>query len=170
MRKIFNGLFYVLKFLLFLGAFGLSLFIMFRMYTRLEKSMTELIKIFIPYVILLIMFFINIFAKQKGVGKNLFYNLTCCIVFITIIVIGYRSIFDNNMILKIKSGYDINFHYYSDALTFINVMLYGLSFSNLFFMFSPKENNKTTIIQEKPIPEIPKESKEEPIAVQIETL
>ena len=38
MKRIFNGLFYGLKFLLLIGAFGLTLFILIRMNIRLANS------------------------------------------------------------------------------------------------------------------------------------
>ena len=59
MKKIFNGLFYGLKFLLLVAAFGLTLFILIRMNMRLNKDITSIISEFVPFAILLILFFVN---------------------------------------------------------------------------------------------------------------
>ena len=58
MKKIFNILFYGLKFLLFIAAFGLTLFIFVRMNMRLEKSIVSVLPELIPFVVLLILLLI----------------------------------------------------------------------------------------------------------------
>lgn len=140
MKKIFNGLFYGLKFLLLIGAFGLTLFILIRMNMRLEKDMMSILPQFIPFMVLLVLFIINMILKQVGVSKNLFYNLTCCLVFSTIIVAGCRAIFDTNMVLNVKYGYGIDFNFFDNFLPYLKIMLYGLIIANILFMFREKEN------------------------------
>ncbi len=160
MVKILNGMFYFLKFVLLLAAFGTSLYVLIAMYQRLEKDMINLIYVFIPYIVILVLFIINMFFRQTGVTKNVFYNITCCLVFFTIAFLALRSVFDVNMIYRWKNTYHINFNFYSDVLTFINVMIYGLCIANVFLMFSEssfklnkkKENNKgSTLKKEKPV-------------------
>ena len=70
MKKIINWILLVLKYILFLGAFASSFYIVLSMYRRLNKDMIESISIFIPYAILLILFFINIIFRQKSVNQN----------------------------------------------------------------------------------------------------
>ena len=168
MVKILNGMFYFLKFILLLAAFGTSLYVLIAMYQRLEKDMVNLIFVFIPYIVLLALFIINMFFRQTGVTKNVFFNITCCLVFFTIAFLALRSIFDVNMIYRWKNTYHINFNFFSDMLTFINVMIYGLCIADVFLMFSEgrfgfnkkkKENNS---LKEK------NNKKEKPIAVQID--
>ena len=132
MKKIINWILLVLKYILFLGAFASSF------YRRLNKDMIESISIFIPYAILLILFFINIIFRQKSVNQNIFYNLTCCLVFVTTIVVSIRSIYDTNMILNKIMGYNINFIYFGDYIMFMKLLMYGLSLGNILFMIHIK--------------------------------
>ena len=140
MKKIFNILFYVLKFILLIAAFGLTLFVLIRMNIRLDKGITDSLSNFIPFIILFILFIVNIILKQSSVIKNVFYNLTCCLVLSTIILVSLRSILDTNMVLNGKYGYGIDFNFFDNFLAYINIMLYGLSIANIFFMFREKED------------------------------
>lgn len=142
MKQILNGLFYFLKFLLFIAAFAITLFIMLGMYQRLGKNMMESMKVFIPYLLLIILFIINIFARQTSVTKNIFYNITCTLVFSTIILVGLRAMMDPNMVLREQLGRNINFNFFDYFIPFMKIMLYGLSISNLFFMFPFKKSEK----------------------------
>lgn len=139
MKRILNGLFFVIKWILLLSSFAITFYIILSMYDRVNKSLMEATSLFIPYVLILVLFMINIILKQKSVSKNLFYNLTCCLVFATIIVVGVRAITDKNMVLNQIMGYGINFSYFNDFLAFMKVLLYGLSIGNIFFMIHEKE-------------------------------
>ena len=147
MKKIFNILFYVLKFILLIAAFGLTLFIFVRMNIRLEKNMVTAIPHFIPFILILVAFIINLIFRQEGVTKNLFYNLTCCLVFSTIIWACCRAIFDTNMVLNEKYGYGIDFNFFDNFVPYIKIMVYGLVVANVFFMF--KERDKKGIKSKK---------------------
>ncbi len=144
MKKIINSMLLGLKYILFLGAFAISFYIVLAMYRRLNKNIIESINIFIPYGLLLILFFINIIFRQKNVNSNLFYNLTCCLTFATTIVVGLRAICDTNMILNKIMGYNINFIYFSDYIIFMKMLIYGLCISNIFFMVCIKEKKVQT--------------------------
>ena len=139
MKKILNGIFMFLKFILLILGFGLSFFIILSMYKRIDKNIIESIPIFIPFILILFLFFINIIMNQKSVNSNIFYNLTCCLVFGCILVAGLRSVLDKNMLLNSIMGYNINFSYFSDFIAFMKIMLYGLSLANIFFMIHEKE-------------------------------
>ena len=136
MKQIFNGLFYFLKFLLFIASFALTLFIIVQMYRRLGKNIMESV---------------NLFAKQESVTKNIFYNLTCTLVFTTIILVGLRAMYDSNMVLREQLGRNINFNYFDYFIPFMKIMLYGLSISNIFFMFTGKSRKKKKEIVEQVI-------------------
>lgn len=140
MKKILNNIFLVLKFPLLVFSFSLSLFITFSMYHRVDKDIIEAIPIFLPYIIILLLFFVNISMHQKNVNNNIFYNLTCCLVFICICFIDLRAIYDKNMLLNQIMGYNINFSYFSDFLSFMKIMLYGLIVSNFCFMIHEKDS------------------------------
>lgn len=141
MKKIFNGLFYGLKFLLLIAALGLTLFVLIRMNVRLEKNMMSILPELIPFVLLLILFIVNMIFKQKGVTKCLFYNLTCCLVLTTIVLVSLRAIMDTNMVLNGKYGYGIDFNFFDNFLAYIDIMVYGLSIANILFMFREKDKN-----------------------------
>jgi len=142
MKKIFNGFFNILKYPLWITSFISTLYIMTYMYQRLEKTVLDAFPVLIPYFILLLLFIFNIVLKQKGVNKNIFYNITCCLVLLTITFVGYRARFDTNMILNERMGYNINFNYYADFLPPLKVMLYGLSLANILLMFHLKEKRE----------------------------
>lgn len=142
MKKIFNALFYFLKFILLIVAFGLSLFILIRMNIRLEKNIISVLPEFVPFIILLIVFIINMFFKQVGVTKNLFYNLTCCLAFATIICVSLRAIFDTNMVLNGKYGYGIDFNFFDNFIAYMKIMLYGLLVANVLLMFGKKDRDE----------------------------
>lgn len=139
MKKIFNWLFYGLKFLLLIAALGLTLFVLIRMNVRLEKNMMSILPELIPFVLLLILFIVNMIFKQKGVNENIFYNLTCCLVLATIVCVALRAVFDTNMVLNEKYGYGVDFNFFDNFIAYINIMLYGLSIANILFMFREKE-------------------------------
>ncbi len=142
MKKILNGLFYFLKFFLFVAAFSLSLFIIVQMYRRLGKNIVDSIPVFFPYFFILVLFVINILMKQKSVTGNIFYNITCDLVFFTIIVVGLRALLDSNMVLRQQLGREINFNFFDYFLPFMKILLYGLCISNIFFMFTGKSTKK----------------------------
>lgn len=141
MKKILNNMFFVMKFFLLIVAFGLSLYIVFSMYSRVEKSIVSSIGIFLPYLLLLVIFSINITLKQKIINSNLFYNLTCCLVFGCVCLVSIRSILDENMVLNKIMGYNINFAYFSDFIVFMKIMMYGLFVSNIIFLITNKFKN-----------------------------
>lgn len=134
MIKLLNIIFNFLKFVLFFISLGLTLYIIMVMYARLDKSMVASINIFIPFLLLLICFCLNMFFRQSMINHNIFYNVTCFLVFSTICVVNIRTIWDYNMVLNEIMGYNINFSYFSDFLVFMKIMLYGLVISNIIFM------------------------------------
>lgn len=152
MKQMLNGIFSFLKWILFIISFGIAFYIILSMYNRLNKSMIESIDIFIPFIILLILYFINLIFNQSNITKNVFYNLTSVLVFLTITLVGVRSICDKNMILNKVMGYGINFFYFSNFVSFMKILLYGLSISNIFFMIQKSkkvENNPIKPIAKK---------------------
>lgn len=142
MKKILNYIFYIFKFLLLICAFGLSLFIIIRMNVRLEKNILSDLPVFIPFLLLLVVFIINIIFNQKSVTSNLFYNITCCLVLATVILVSLRAILDENMVLNQKYGYGIDFNFFDNFIAYIKIMFYGLVIGNIFFMFREKDNKK----------------------------
>ncbi len=136
MIKMINGLFGILKMILLLVCFVLTFYIIVNMYNRLEKNLVDSIGNFIPFVLLFIAFAVNFVLKQKAVNQNMFYNITCCLVFGMILFAIYRTFNDRNMVVMIRMGYNMNFNYFADVLAPIRVMLYGLFASNVLLMLT----------------------------------
>ncbi len=145
MKKILNGLFIVLRFILFIIAFSMTLYIVLSMYERINKDIVNALPIFLPYALFLLLLLINSNLNQKSVNQNIFYNLTCCLVFSCICLIDARAIFDKNMLLNEIMGCNINFSYFSDFISFMKIMLYGLIISNICFMVHEKEPKELEI-------------------------
>lgn len=148
MIAILNKIFSVLKYILLAAAFCLSFYIIVAMYDRLGRNLTEAIEVFLPFILLFILFFINLILRQKGVTKNIFYNMTCTVALSTIIFIGLRSILDTNLIFNARFGYGINFVYFNDNIQFIKIILYGLCIGNIFLIFGYKKPKTKKIIRE----------------------
>ena len=129
-------------------SFVLTFYVVMFMFKRLEKDYIGTLQIFIPYILVLVVFTINLLFDQKSVTKNLFYNLTCCLVFGVLIFAGYRAIFDEYMLSGIKMGYNINFNYYADMLAPLRSMLYLLIASNIMLMFSGMKPKKKVVVKE----------------------
>ena len=139
MVKLLNKLLIILKNILLPITLFASIYIVIFMFKRLDKdvfgqNLMEFLAIVFPYFLLLILNIVNIFLKQKSVNDNLFYNATSFFVSITILIFCYRALFDKNMFLWYKYGYNIN--YFSDQIAAIKVMLYGLSIGNILLMIS----------------------------------
>ena len=114
---------------------------------RLNKDIVSVLPQFIPFLLLLVLFIVNMIFKQEGVTKCLFYNLTCCLLLTTIVLVSLRSIMDTNMVLNGKYGYGIDFNFFDNFLAYIDIMLYGLIISNILFMFKEKDKVKDKEIQ-----------------------
>ena len=143
MTKILNKLIYILKNILLPLTFIATIYITVFMFKRLEKdifgaNLFEFLKVVIPFIILLILILVNSFLNIKEVKDNIFYNITSFIVLITISVFCCRALFDQNMFLWHKYGYNINFNYFSDQIASIQVMLYGLSLVNILLIIKDK--------------------------------
>ena len=142
MISILNKIFNALKFILLIIAFVLSFYIIIYMYHRLGKSLYFSYGVFIPYVIIFIIYCINLIFKQKRVNNSLFYNLTSCLIFMLIIFVDFRALSDNYMIAYQRLGYDINFNYFNDFVMPMKIMIYGLIITNILLMinFRSKES------------------------------
>lgn len=131
MIKIINMFFSILKVLLLLACFMITLYIIMNMYHRLDKNMLESIPTMLPFVILLFLFIINFLFKQKMVNSCFFYNISCCLTFVVVLYAAYRSVFDETMVMMLKLGYNINFNYFADVIAPMKAMLYLLIVANI---------------------------------------
>lgn len=145
MKDVLNKLFCFLKYILLIISFGLVFYGIMATYSRLDKSLTEAIGIFVPFAFVLIMFIVNIIVNNES-NKNLLFNFVSCLVFTVAIVVTLRSIFDKNMMLYYKYGINFNSAFFADNLSAIQFMLYVIGFSNVFLLvkdlFGKKEKSK----------------------------
>lgn len=136
MKQIINILLAFLKFVMLLIATGLIFYGLLITFRRLDKPVTDAIPVMIPFVLLLIAFVINLFAKQKLINRNLFYNITAVLALGAIIIIGLRAKFDTGMMLYHKYGIGYSPSYLADNLGTIKTLLYFLLISNVLLMIS----------------------------------
>ncbi len=148
MKKAINKFLLVFKYLLFFISVSMTLYITLFMYERVDKDIIESYLIFIPYVLLLALFIINIFAEQSNVINHIFYNITCNLCFATTIFVCYRTIFDTNMVLNSIMGYKINFNYFANYIPYMKVMLYILSLANILLMIANKSQVKAKKVKD----------------------
>lgn len=150
MTKILNKLFRILHIIMLPILLIATIYIVMFMFQRLEKEIfganfLEFLGVIFPYLLLIILNIINMFLKQNNVKDNLFYNTTAFLVMIVITVFCLRALFDQNMFLWHKYGYNMNFNYFSDQIAPMKVMLYGLSIANVVLMIDGyiKSENKS---------------------------
>lgn len=150
MTKILNKLFRILHIIMLPILLIATIYIVMFMFQRLEKEIfganfLEFLGVIFPYLLLIILNIINMFLKQNNVKDNLFYNTTAFLVMIVITVFCLRALFDQNMFLWHKYGYNMNFNYFSDQIAPMKVMLYGLSIANVVLMVDGyiKSDNKS---------------------------
>jgi len=150
MTKILNKLFRILHIIMLPILLIATIYIVMFMFQRLEKEIfganfLEFLGVIFPYLLLIILNIINMFLKQNNVKDNLFYNTTAFLVMIVITVFCLRALFDQNMFLWHKYGYNMNFNYFSDQIAPMKVMLYGLSIANVVLMIDGyiKSDNKS---------------------------
>lgn len=159
MKIVFSRLLGFLKYLLLLVSFALIFYGIIMTYKRLDKDMAEAIPVFIPFVLVLIVFIINLFIKSNVIRNNLFYNVIAVLVFATIIVIGLRAKFDSNMMLYHKYAINYNPAYLADNLSIIQMMLYTLCGSNILLMLSTLFDKKKKVVEKQEEKKVEKEKK-----------
>lgn len=131
MEKVLNLFLNILKMFLLLISFVLTFYIVVNNYNRLGINAFHSISNFIPYFFLFILLSINFIFKQKEVLNNTFYNICCCLVFILNLFVVYRTLYDSNMVLYIRLGYDMNFNYFTDMFLPIKLLISILCLSNI---------------------------------------
>ncbi len=141
MVKLLNKIFFHVKNLILPLDMFVTVYIIINMFRRLEKSvfgtnLLEFLEIIFPFILLLILWLMNLFLNHKKIQNNTFYNITSFLVVCTIFIFCYRAIMDENMLFWHKYGYKITFNYFSDQIAPIKVMLYGLSISNIILIIN----------------------------------
>lgn len=134
MDKVINKILFYTKIILLLVAFIITLYILLIKVDTYKESALSIISLFIPMLLLSIVFVFSLFLN---VGKNnLFFNIACVLVLLSIIVIDYRTIFDGNIISKTK----FNMYYFDLFVNKIKIMLYLTFISNVLLIIYEKKN------------------------------
>ena len=76
---------------------------------------------------------------------NLFFYLTCCLVFGVLIFAGYRTVFDDFMLIQNQSDYHMSFQYFSDMIAPLKSMLYLLFVGNICLMFTRLKRKRVVV-------------------------
>lgn len=145
MKRVLNAILSVLKIILLFVSFALTFYIVMAMYQRLDKSILEALDVFIPYIILLILLLLNHVLGHKYVTSNMFYNITCCLVFSLFIFVCYRTMFDNYMLLNLRNSYNMSFYYFSDMILPFKALLYLLIGGNICLIVTGAIRNKEVV-------------------------
>ena len=96
-------------------------------------GVSSILPLFVPLLLVLIIF---VFSFFLNIGKdNIFFNLTCVLVLLAIIIIDYRTIFDSNIISKTK----INLKFFDLSTSKMEIMLYLTFISNILLMIYDKK-------------------------------
>ena len=133
MDKLINKILFYSKIVLLLIAFTLTLYILFIKVDLYELSITSILPLFIPLLLVLIVFVFSFFLNITK--DNAFFNIACILVLIAIIIVDYRTIFDNNIISKTK----INIYFFDLATNKIKIMLYLTFISNILLIIYEKK-------------------------------
>lgn len=133
MDKLINQVLFYMKIIFLLIAFTMTLYILFVKMDLYGLSIFSMLPLFIPLLLVLVMF---VFSFFLNLGKNnMFFNVICILVLVSIILIDYRTLFDNNILSKTK----INAYYFDLSTNRMKIMLYLTFISNVLLIIYDKK-------------------------------
>ena len=133
MDKVINKILFYIKIIFLLIAFTITLYISFMKIDTYELSILSMLPIFIPLLLVSIVFIFSLFLN---IGKNnTFFNIVGVLVLLAIIIIDYRTLFDNNIISKTK----LNFIFFDSLVLKMKIMLYLTFISNILLIIYEKK-------------------------------
>lgn len=134
MNKVINKILFYAKIVFLLIAFVITLYILLMRMDMLDLNVLSIFPLFIPLLLVLIVFVFSLFLN---IGKdNTFFNIVCLLVLLAIIIIDYRTVFDNNIISNTK----INIRFFEMTSNKIMIMLYLTFISNILLAIYEKKN------------------------------
>ncbi len=134
MNNIVNKILFCSKIVLLLIAFTITLYILLMRMDSYDLSTMSIFPLFIPLLLVLIAFVFSIFLN---IGKdNIFFNIVCVLVLLSIVIIDYRTVFDSNIISKTA----LNIYFFDSFTNKIKFMLYLLFVSNFLIMIYEKKD------------------------------
>ncbi len=138
MLKIVNKTIFFLKVFLLLFDLIMTFYIMLMMNSYYENELLNLIFVCLPLFLVLIIFVISFFFKEGD--DNTLFNVSSFLALITILIIDYRTICDQNMIMWEKVS--LNFYYFKNQMNVIKALGYTIFIGNLLVTYHEHMNNK----------------------------
>ena len=133
-----NKVIYYVKTIFLLIAFSFALYISFMKMNSTSSSILTILPVFIPFLILLILFVFGLILDRKW--NNSYIDLISILAFIAIIIITIRTIFDKNIIAYPQ---EINLAYYDMQDIKIKMLLYLMIIGNIgLIIYQKSKNNK----------------------------
>ncbi len=133
MNKLINRVFFYTKIIFLLIAFTTTLYILLIRMDSYSLPITSILSLFIPLLLVLIIFIFSLFLN---IGKdNIFFNIICILVLLAIMLVNYRTIFDNNII----SNTQINLNYFDLNTNKIIIMSYLMFIANILLIIYEKK-------------------------------
>ena len=124
------------------------MYLLFNMYQKLDKNIDlNFLLIMIPFIILLILFFVNLTFKMQDVLDNMFYNSGCTLSLLSIVYLIYRTMCDKNMLYYYKDG-NLNFTYFDEQINYIKIVLYLMIIINIILIvinYLSKKKKRLTV-------------------------
>ncbi len=136
MIKLINKILFYTKVIFLLIAFIITLYILLMRMDINNSSILSIIPLFIPLFGVLCVFVLSFFLN-KG-DNNLLFNIGCVLVLLAIIIIDYRTLFDNNIISITK----INLNYFDGQTMRIKIILYLTIIGNIMLIIKEKKDFK----------------------------
>lgn len=140
--KTFNKISEIIKICFLFILIPITFLLVIQLYSKNGRNIIDSMPLLISFVLLFTLFVINFIYKQESVNKNIFYNVTCILVFIFYTFIIYRTFLDKNILIILKTGSKINYDYFITMINPIKILLYGLSISNVLLILTNFKEDK----------------------------
>ncbi len=126
MKRLVN---YIANFMVFLGL-ALLVWILFNDLSETYLSFNDLI----PYIVVLVLFGINLMKRHKFILDNIYYSLALLFSSIYLHIVIFRSVFDEYMIIKNIFNSRLNLIYLNNNIIPLTLLFAALCFVNLFLI------------------------------------
>ena len=138
MINLINKVLFYGKTILHIIVFCLTLYILLRMYDYYNDGVMNIMMVFLPMLLVLIVFVISFFFDEGN--KNTFFNIANFIALLSIAIICLRTLFDKNMIMGIKDN--INYYYFQNQIKQIKILSYLIFIGNSLLIYQERHNKK----------------------------
>ena len=138
MINLINKVLFYGKTILHIIVFCLTLYILLRMYDYYNDGVMNIMMLFLPMLLVLIVFVISFFFDEGN--KNTFFNIANFIALLSIAIICLRTLFDKNMIMGIKEN--INYYYFQNQIIQIKILSYLIFIGNSLLIYQEKNSKK----------------------------